>query len=201
MVEIDLQTSLVNIYGPGGSGKSNFIKFLLKQRPYRRHIVFDPMREYGPEEYNVYRPDNLEYDGGNEELNKFLETVLNLPREIRPRYIVVDEAANFLPGGNKTMGGQVSQLAYHNTHIYPGITLITANRHITDLNPTIREMYDHMFVFDLRGDNSLGAADNLASGLSGEVDNLDMYEFIHVDTLGEMTKFSPVEDMGQYQQI
>ena len=104
---VDLNPAIVNIYGPGTSGKSNFIKYLLSSPRYSRHLVFDPMQEYDPDEYNVYRPDKVEYEGGNAELNMVVKDALSWPRAIRPRYLVVDEAANFLPAGNKPIGGQM----------------------------------------------------------------------------------------------
>jgi len=200
-MNIDLKTSLVNVYGPGESGKSNFIKFLLSQEAYRRHLVFDPMMEYDPEDYVVYRPDNVEYEGGNEELNKVAEALSSSEREKRPRYFVVDEAANFIPGGNKSVGGPISRITYHNTHIYPGITMITANRHPTDLDSTIREMYDHMFVFGARGRNAKRALNDLAEGLSEVVEGLDEYQFAHVDPQGNITVFDPVTNMGEYSRV
>jgi len=81
------------------------------------------------------------------------------------------------------------------------MTLITANRHPTDLDSTIREMYDHMFIFDLRGDNAKKTARGMASGSVEAVESLDEYEFIHVGPQGEITKFNPVEDMGEYERI
>ena len=200
MSEINLQNSIVNIFGPGTSGKSNFIKWLLTRKPYRRHVVFDPMHEYDADRFNVYRPDAVEYDGGNEELNMFLDRMMALPRGIRPRYIVVDEAANFIPGGNKTVGSAVSRLMYHNTHIHPGITVITANRHPTDLDSTMREMFDHMIVFGARG-NAKDALERMAEGLRDAVEGLDPYHFIHVDPMGNLTEYGPVEEMEGYDRI
>lgn len=198
---LNLKTSLVNVFGPGESGKSNFIKHLLSQPAYRRHVVFDPMKEFDPDQFNVYRPDHIDYDeGGNDELNSFLSRVLDWPAEIRPRYIVVDEAANFIPGGNKPIGAMVNRVAQHNTHIKPGLTLITSNRHPTDLDNTIREMYDHMFVFGARG-RGADALDALVKGLSDEVASTGEYEFVHVDQQGNSRVFEPVDDMGDYERV
>lgn len=199
--EVDLSTSIITVFGPGESGKSNFLKWLLSKPEYRRHIVYDPMREYDPEDYVVYRPDNVDYEQGNEELNSFLSTMIDGPRERRPRYIVIDEAANFIPGGNKSAGAYVSRLAHHNTHIYPGMSLVLACRHPTDIDSTTREMYNHMFVFGVRGKNAKRALDNLAEGLTEAVENLGEYQFAHVDSLGNITVFDPVPDMGEYDRV
>ena len=198
MANLNLNPALVNVFGPGTSGKSNFIKWLLQRPPYRRHIVFDPMREYDPDTYNVYRPNAVEYEEGNEELNKFLSQMLSLPRHARPRYIVVDEAANFIPGGNRRVGGEVSKLMYHNTHYNPRVTLITANRHPTDLDSTLREMYDHMLVFGARG-NAVDTLENMASGFRDLLEELPEHHFVHADPMGELTVYEPVEDMGEYE--
>lgn len=201
MVEIDLSNSLVNCYGPGTSGKSNFIKYLLSKQRYSRHAVFDPMKEYDPDKYVVYRPDAVTYEGGNEEFNRFVKSCIESPREKRPRYIVADEAANFLPGGNRTIGTYASQLAFHNTHIYPGITLITANRHPADLDGSIRDMYDHMFIFGASGDRARRALNGLKSGLFDRVQDLQEYHFLHVTPMGEITTMAPVDDMGEYERV
>lgn len=198
MANLNLNPALVNVFGPGTTGKSNFIKFLLSQPKYSRHVVFDPMKEYDPETFNVYRPDAVEYEQGNEELNQFLAQMLALPRHARPRYIVVDEAANFIPGGNRRVGGEVSKLMYHNTHYNPRVTLITANRHPTDLDSTLREMYDHMFVFGARG-NAAKTLDDMASGFSDLLEDIPEYHFIHANPRGDLTVYEPVEDMGEYE--
>lgn len=199
--ELDLQTSLITIYGPGESGKSNFVRYLLSQDRYNRHVVFDPMHEYDADDYVVYRPDNLDYDPGNEELNEFLHTMVDGPRERRPRYVVVDEAANYIPGGNKPVGTAVNRLSHHNTHIYPGITFITVCRHPTDIDNTTRELYDHMFVFGARGKGAKRALRNLSEGLDDAVEGLGEYQFAHVDPQGEISIFDPVPDMGEYDRL
>jgi len=196
---IDLNNGIVNLYGPGESGKSNFCRYLFDKPQYHRHIIYDPMKEYDPDNYNVYRPDKINYDnGGNDEVNEFLEYIFSLPPSLRPRYILFDEAANYIPGGNKPMGQHVSELAYHNTHMKPGVTMLTSNRHITDLNGTIREMYSDMFVFGLRGSNSIRQADNLSNGLSDAVEQSGQYEFIHVNQQGDKRHFTKVPDMDEY---
>lgn len=196
---IDLNPALVNIYGYGGSGKSNFIRYILSKRKYSRHVIYDYNGEYDSDKYNVYRPTNKTYEsGGNDEVNEFIKHLIELPPAKRPRYVVLDEAADYLPGGGKPMGEYVSRMAHHNTHLKPGMTLITSNRSITGLNPTIREMFNHMFVFGLRGDNSIRQARNLASDLPDVVDDLNEYEFCHVDQSGEISRFEPVKNMDKY---
>lgn len=200
-MELDLQGKLVNIFGPGDSGKSNFIRYVLSKPKYHRHVIFTPTREYDPENYNVYFADGLEYDKINPELNNFLKEMTEAPREKRPRYVVIEEAANSLPGGNKSIGAYAQQLAWHNTHFYPGMTMITSNRHPTDLDSTIREMYDHMFIFGLRGENAKRCARGMCSGVVEVVESLNQYEFVHVDPQGEINVFEPVEDMGEYDML
>lgn len=200
--EIDLRASLVNIYGPGTSGKSNFLKWLLAKEPYHRHLIIDPMQEYDEEKYNVYHPDALEYStGGNEELNHVLGELYSMPRELRPRYVVIDEAANYLPGGNKPMGAMVNRMIFHNTHIYPGMTLVSLCRRAGDLNTTLRETANHSFVFGGRGSTTMRAYKDLAEDLPDAVRDLEEYHFIHVNERGEMTLFAPVDEMPEYERI
>jgi len=99
------------------------------------------------------------------------------------------------------VGRYVNRLAQHNTHIAPGMTLITSNRHPTDINTTIREMFDHMFVFGLRGSSSRRTANDLADGLTDVVDDLERYQFAHVGSLGNVTRFRPVAEMKSYDRI
>jgi len=201
MPSIDFDKSLVCATGPGQTGKSNFFRRLFERPEYSRHIIIDTQREFDPEDYNVYRPDNLEYPDANEELNMVLGRMLSWPRSIRPRYIHVADCANFIPGGNRTVGSNVARLIQQNTHIYPGITFSCSARRPQNIDTDMRELADHFFIFGGKGKGTWRALDEIAEGLAPLVKGLDEYEFVHVGPSGETTVYGPVKDMGSYEEF
>lgn len=194
--EIELEGKITCVFGLPYSGKTNFMKWLLSQRAYRRHMIFDTVQDYPTSQYNAYRPDVRHWERGvNEELNEFVDaTVEQAPKALRPRYVVVDEANRSLPN-NKDPGMAVADLVDFNTHYDPQIGVILICRRPAQLNSDFENLASHYFVFAARGKNDYSAYGDISRELPDLLDERERYEFAHVDEEGDCTLFEPVELM------
>lgn len=195
---LELAEQIVTVLGPPDSGKTNFVKNVFSLEPYRRHWIYDPLREYDGREYNVVRPSNRRYDGGNEELNATIDdAIMAAPESLRPRYFVIDEANRTVPN-KKEPGEAVQDMIDFNTHFAPGIGLWAVARRPAQLNTDLMELYDEMFVFGLRGRNDRRTyKDMVGEELVELLDEKEKYEFVHVDGEGDCTLFEPCEYQGE----
>lgn len=200
--DLQLSEQIVVVLGPPDSGKTNFVKTVFQRPEYRRHWIYDPLREYDAETFNVVRPRNRRYDGGNGELNQTIDDAILTAREsVRPRYFVVDEANRTIPNG-KEPGSAVQDMIDFNTHFAPGVGLWAIARRPAQLNTDLMELYDELFIFGLRGRNDRRAyRDIVSEELVDLLDEKDRYEFVHVDGSGETTLFEPVPHQGEKVQI
>lgn len=195
---LELAEQIVVVLGPPDSGKTNFVKTVFGKEPYRRHWIYDPLREYDSSEYNVVRPSNRRYDGGNEELNQTIDdAIFAQPEALRPRYLVIDEANRTVPN-NKEPGEAMQDMIDFNTHFAPGIGLWVVARRPAQLNTDLMELYDEMFIFGLRGRNDKRAyRDMVSEELVEQLDAKEKFEFVHVDGEGDTTLFEPVPYQGE----
>lgn len=198
MTDLELAEQIVTVLGPPDSGKTNFVKKIFSLAPYRRHWIYDPLREYDGGSYNVIRPSNRRYDGGNEELNAVIDdAIMAAPETLRPRYFVVDEANRTIPN-KKEPGEAVQDMIDFNTHFAPGIGFWAVARRPAQLNTDLMELYDEMFVFGLRGRNDRRTyRDMVGEELVELLDQKEKYEFVHVDGEGDCTLFEPTENLGE----
>lgn len=190
------ENSIVTVYGPPGSGKTNYIKWLLRQPQYRRHIVFDPMKEYDSGEYNVFRPSSRRYDdGGNAELNDLIDDmVISAPGDVRPKFIVVDEANRVIPN-RKDPGPAVADLIDFNRHF--GVSLITIARRPTQLNTDLENLANHIFIFGGRGKNDYRSYADIHRDLPEAIEEKEQYEPVYVSGDGDLRIFDKVPSLGE----
>lgn len=197
MAEISFKGKIVCVFGPPGSGKTNFIKHIFSKPPYSRHWIYDPMREYDPETHNVIRPQFRRYENGNGELNDVVDSLIheNNPAS-RPRYFIVDEANRLIPN-RKDPGPGVADLIDFNRHIHPGIGFWAVSRRPAQINTDIENLANEYFVFGSRGKNDRSAYANIATDLPDLIDAKNKYECVHVDAAGNCEILEPVENFGE----
>lgn len=201
MPDIELNGKLVCVFGLPNTGKTNFLRHILRLPPYRRHLIIDPVKDYPTDEYVVYRP-NTRYhssEGGNldKEANEVVDHFINNSNKaLRPRYIVIDEANRVLPN-QKTIPPAFKDLIDMNTHFDPPMTLIAACRRPAKIHSDLEEIANHFFIFSQGGRNDERNYADIASELPEVLENKEPYEFAHVDSNRNVTLYSPVPDMGE----
>lgn len=201
-MDIELEGKLVCVFGLPNTGKTNFLRYITALPPYRRNLIFDPVKDYPTEKAGlVYRPKSREHSSEGGECDKELglvvdEMVNNAPKALRPRYIIIDEANRSLKNQHP-IPTPVKDLIDFNTHYDPRITVIAACRRPAKLHTDIREIANHFFIFSQGGKNDERSYSNIASDLPELLDEKDPYEFVHVNSNREATLFSPVKNMGE----
>lgn len=200
-MNVSFDGKIVCVFGPPGSGKTNFVKYVFSKKPYKRHWIYDPMQEYDSDTHNVVRPNNRRYDPGNDELNETVDFLVhNQHPDLRPRYFVIDEANRLVPN-KKEPGSAVADLIDFNRHIHPGIGVWAVSRRPAQVNTDLENLANHYFIFGSRGKNDENAYRDIATDLPDYLEAKDEYESVHVDETGECRILKPVENFGETRTI
>ncbi len=200
-MKIKFSGNIVCVFGPPGSGKTNWMKWLFRRNAYSRHIIYDPMHEYDPNRYNVARPPRStayrRYETGNDELNKTVdELIMASPPAIRPRYFVIDEANRLLPN-NKPPGEAAQDLIDFNRHYEPGITLFALCRRPAQINTDLENLASYYVCFGYQGKNDRRAYGDIHVDLVDALDEKDRYGPVVVGQDNEISTFEPVDYLGE----
>lgn len=200
-MELRFNGAIVCVFGPPGSGKSNWVKWLFRRTAYSRHIIYDPMHEYDTDRYNVARPPRStayrRYDKGNDELNKTIdELIMGSPPAIRPRYFVIDEANRLLPNG-KPPGEAAQDLIDFNRHYEPGIGVMAICRRPAQINTDLENLASYHIVFGQQGKNDRRAYGDLHRDLPDALDAKDRYAPVVVGPNNDLQTFAPVDYLGE----
>jgi hypothetical protein len=198
-MNISLSNEITVIIGPPDSGKSNLAKWLLRQRQYRSHLVYDPLFGFDPEKTHVIRPPTREtkfrrYEHGNPELNQAVdEYVLGPPKDKRPDYFVVDEAGRLLPN-NQPEGSAMGELNDFNAHYGIGVWLI--GQRLAQINSDFENKATNYFVMGYQGKNDRDALRNVHKDLPETLDTTQKHGFCYVGSNNTLHKFGPVDEVG-----
>lgn len=201
-MNIELEGKLVCVFGLPNTGKTNFLRYITQLPPYRRNLIFDPVKDYPTDSYGlVYRPKSRAHssDGGNcdEELGLVVDKMVNdAPPSLRPKYIVVDEANRSMKNRHP-LPESVKDLIDFNTHYTPRMSLICACRRPAKLHTDFREIANHFFIFSQGGRNDKNEYSNIAEDLPEYLDKKDRFEFVYVDSNRNCHLFNPVKNMGE----
>lgn len=201
-MNIELEGKLICVFGLPNTGKTNFLRYLTSLPPYRRNLIFDPVKDYPTESTGlVYRPKSRTHssEGGecDEELGFVIDKMVNnAPESLRPKYIIVDEANRSMKNQHP-MPEAVQDLIDFNTHYKPQMSLICACRRPAKLHTDFREIANHFFIFSQGGKNDQRSYANIASELPEMLDEKEQYEFVYVDSERNCHLFSPVKNMGE----
>lgn len=200
--EIKLKNNIVTFTGPPDSGKSNLVKYMLTLDQYQRHLVYDPLFGFDPEQHNVIRPPSTEtkwrrYEAGNPELNEAVDKfVLGPPPDQRPHYFIVDEAGRLLPN-QKPEGSAMGELNDFNAHY--GISLWIIGQRMAQLNSDLKNKATHHFVMGYKGRNDRKALEDLHKDLPEALDEIkaqDPYGFAYTGPNNTLMTFKSVEEVG-----
>lgn len=164
----------VGVFGLKNSGKTNFVKWLLKNF-YPRSFVFDPMDEYKDEwGFNQYVPQQKRSQA---ELEMFIDQVIK-PNKQQIDMMVVDESNRYHTKGGELDGPVAEIIDYGTSHWNLGAIFIA--RRPVQVHTDILELSEYLFIFRLTGKNDHKRLDNIAPGLSDAVRDLPQYGCVMV---------------------
>ena len=203
-MEIDFREALVCVIGPPGSGKSNWLKWILQRDGFDRHLIWDPMREHDPNRLNVLRPPPASryrrYEAGNDELNKTVDEILSWPPRMRPEYLIIDEANRVLPNG-RPPGEAVQDLIDFNRHYEPGIGVWFVSRRPAQINSDAENLSKYHIVFGYQGRNDRAAYADIHEDLPDRLREKEPYQPVVVGPSGEIETFRACPDLGETRTI
>lgn len=201
-MDITLEGKIVCVFGLPNTGKTNFLRYLTSLPPYRRNLIFDPVKDYPTDTYGlVYRPKSRTHSSEGGECDSELGFVVdkmvnNAPKPFKPKYIVIDEANRSLKN-RQPIPEPVQDLVDFNTHYDPQMSLICACRRPAKLHTDIREIANHFFVFSQGGKNDSRNYADISEELPELLDKKEQYEFVYVDSERDCHIFNPVKNMGE----
>jgi len=177
-------------FGLKRSGKSNFNKWLLSQRP--KHMVFDPTDEY--KGYNRYIPDARRGDEANEELGLFLDQVV-YPNKDEIDYLVLDEV-NRYTHKRGTLDGAVGEAVDLNRHFgKDGMGVGFISRKPQQVHTDIRELAEYVFIFQLQGASTMKFLDEMREKVQATVRELEPYQCVMLTQDRELYVLEAVSNM------
>lgn len=201
-IEIEIFGKIVCVFGHPDTGKTNFLRWLLSLPQYRRHCIFDPVKDYPTGDYTVYRPDSRYHssEGGqaDKELNELVDKLINdVGKSLRPRVVVVDEANRPLAHG-QPLPPAVRDIIDFNTHYDPPITFVTAcRRPAGQMNAEVIELATEFFILSAGGKNDRSHYANIHVDLPDALEAKGEFEVAYAKKGGKCGIFSPVKDMGE----
>lgn len=169
--------------GLRGSGKTVLLKHLLKLQP--KHLVVDPLEEYDPKVFKVYRPDSILSEkcplSPVEEMELLIaELVEPNAKADKLELFAIDEAQLFFPAREQLpfhAQSMVSLGRHWSSTNTDGLTVIYITRRPVELNTTIVELADLRVVYYLTGRNDLKYLSDICAGWDDEVASLPEYHF------------------------
>jgi hypothetical protein len=204
MDQIEMVDNIVTFTGPPDSGKSNLVKYLLRQDPYANHMVYDPLFGFDEERLNVIRPPDTStkwrrYEEGNPALNQAVdEFVLRKDEAKRPEYFVIDESGRLLPMG-KPEGSAMGELNDFNAHYGIGVWLI--GQRLAQLKTDFENKATHHFVMGYKGKNDRQALKDLHRDLPEAIDRAKQkwgeFAVAYTGPNNTLMTFPPVPETGE----
>ena len=175
-IDIDPTNTLIGVFGGHNCGKSYFMKTMTSKY---RTVVFDPLREYNPEKFDVYRPESDRQDRMTKEYNQFLRDLRDTQRvKETPKYelLISSEISSYLRNGS--YGTHINNFLNYYRHPIDergwDIGGLYDARRPAKVHADLREVTPYKIIFGgISGSNDLRALDNMATGLSDAVRKLD----------------------------
>lgn len=181
----------VTVFGTKRSGKTNWVKWFLKDRP--NHVIVDPVREFPTEHYNVYRPESTR---GSDAVNE-LDMVLDKLDYNNLDWLAIDESNRYVRKGGQLVG-PVGDLVDMNRHKGGGLGIIFVARRPSQIHTDVRELSDYVLAFNLAGRQDLKALDKMAEGGSKAMNQIGQFEAVMFDPSRNFKVMKKVEDMSQF---
>ena len=187
-MNLELHAKRFCVFGLNDSGKSNFVKWLVRQWP--GAAVYDVMHEYSQHTPENYVPTYKQASPqGIEELNMFCSTeVINNPT--KPPAFILEEANRYCPPKPSRLPAGILRINDENAHY--GMAFGVVCRRPTQLHQDLIELSHYRVFFRLNGSNDVRYLNELHAGLGDAVAQLQPYQFI-VHDLNGFVVHAPVE--------
>lgn len=179
------------VFGLKGSGKSNWLQYVLHRPVYAAHLCFDVCQEH--DVLRQYLPTHRRGEAVIEEFDQVLQRmVLNADPEGRPEIIAGEEISRYAPN-NGAVSESLLELIDLNRHY--GVGFIGVARRPAQVNTDLVELADNLVVFKLTGKNDYRRLEQEVEGLGDAVRDLGPYEWVHVDGSRNYRVMRPVPEM------
>lgn len=192
MTDFSLIGSSTAVYGLKGTGKSNFVQYILSRPRYSAHLMVDVCREH--DKLKRYIMEHRRGEEAEAELNQVLRrTVTDNDRSMRPEVVAVEEVSRFC-SARKQPPEQLYELIDLARHY--GVGLVTIARRPAQVHSDLTELADNIIFFKLKGENDKRKLNNMVAGLGDRVADLGDYEFIRLTPDYEVIEYDPVPELS-----
>ena len=195
-MNIDLsKPRLVSIFGYTGGGKSNFLKYLLKELKNHKILVVDFHNEYAKlDKYtNIDRVcPKTSVKNNQEELNKFLDKAIKHAKDNQYNLIAIDEANQYMVSKNKISYAMVD---LKNNHRHYNLSAFFIMRRPTQFDTDIIEQSHYLVAFSIKGKNTVKYFNDLSDGMGDAITRLSQYEYVLADPDRDFRIHNPCPNM------
>ena len=206
LMDIDLKKNSLGVFGSHRCGKSHFLK---KVGQNYDTVVFDVLREYDSQKYDVYRPQNSTQDHLEESVNNLIGDIRDTKKAGKASWelFIMSEVSSYI--SNNHYGGNVNQFLNYYRHDLDNqgwdMGFAYDARRPAKVSADMREITKYFAIFGgIKGQNDIKALNNMNQGLGEAVKNLDTpfdqekgpnhtpYEFILVHPDRSFQRMPPI---------
>ena len=202
-LDLDFNGKSILIVGLRGSGKTYLTKAIAKQPELKPVLVIDMMNSFDKDskDYDRYIPTSKSYsDASCKECNQLITMIYKSENYKGKTYrtLIFDDCDLWMPP-MKPLPSQMMWLnnmqgKHHNLcGKDKGVCTIYTTRKPTNINSQVRDIIDYIIIFKMTGKNDLRWAEDTIEGIKERVKELKTYEFLVIDSQGNITKFNPIK--------
>jgi hypothetical protein len=177
-LEVDLTNKSICIFGPRGSGKSVFMRYIAMMWG-SRAFVYDPVDDVPPSlPVKTYTPKD------RYSVSEFSRVISAVNKSNEYNLIAIDEANRYCKSKPVPLPEIIAELNDMHRHkeygLHGRLTMAYIARRPVQLNQDITEVADYLFIFRLTGKNDREYLESIACGLGDTVVKLPQYHYVAV---------------------
>jgi hypothetical protein len=178
------------VFGKKGTGKSNWVQYVLQRSAYRAHLMFDVCAEH--DALNRYVPEYRRGEQATAEVEQVVNSmVLNVDSDRRPDLLAVEEVSRFC-SPRTPPPEPLYELVDMNRHY--GVGLLGVARRPAQVHTDMVDLADNLVIFRLTGAADKRRLRNISEGLDEAVAGLDDYQYVQVRPDGAYVVRDPVPE-------
>ena len=191
-MRLKLKNNHTMVFGLKGSGKSNWVQYVLNQPAYQAHLMYDVCREHEP--LRCYLPEHRRGDKAIAEFNEVLNRmIIEVEREQRPEVLAIEEVSRLAPNRG---GSPESLLELIDLNRHYGVGVVGVARRPAQVDTDLVELADNLIIFKLTGKNDYRRLESEKRGLGDAARELGEYEYLVVNGKREYETHRPVPKMN-----